>query len=156
MVFYLVFPNSPPPPRIVRRRVFFFNLKSCSSSFVLNSIPSPTTFSFSSSRSSHSSFIFSSHLESKSSHLKTKSHNSSKLLKFINISFLNIKSFNNKFIHIFNFFSDSNLDFLTFSETWHELVSSPSLTSSCPPSYSSLELARASEKLTEESVFLQS
>ena len=139
---------SSPSPRIVRRRVFFFNLKSCSSSSVLNSISSSTS-SFSSSTFPHLSLISSSHLKSKSSFVNSNSsnsfHNSSKLFKSINISFLNIRSLNNKFIHVFNLLSDSNLDFLVLSETWHESASSPSLISVCPSSYSFLELARASQ-----------
>ena len=136
---------SSPPPRNVRRRVFFFNLKFCISSSVLNSISSSTTSTSSNSTFPHSSRI-SSYLKSKSSFLNSNSsnssHNSSKL-KSINISFLNIRSLNNKFIHVFNLLSDSNLDFLALSETWHESASSPFLISACPPSYSFLELARA-------------
>ena len=132
-------------PRTVRRRVFFFNLKSCSSS-VLNSISSSTTSTFSSSTFSHCFLISFFHLKSKSfflnSNSSNSSHNSSKLLKSINISFLYIKSPNNKFIHVFNLLSDSNLDFLALSETWHESAFSP-LISACPPSYSLLELAYA-------------
>ena len=138
---------SCPPPRTLRRRVFFFNLKSCSSSSVINSISSSTTSTFSSSTFPHSSLISSSHLKSKSSFFNSNSsnssHNSSKLLKSINISFLNIRSLNNKFIYVFNLLSYSNLDFLALSETWHESSSSPSLISACPPSYAFLELARA-------------
>ena len=137
---------SSPPPRTVRRRVFFFNLKSCSFS-VLYSISSSTASTYSSSTFPHSSLISSFHLNTKSSFLNSNSsnssHNSSKLLKSINISFLNIRSLNKKFIHVFNLFSDSNLDFLALSETWHESASSPSLISACPPSYSFLELAHA-------------
>ena len=136
---------SSPPPRTVRRRVFFFNLKSCSSS-VLNSISSSSTSTFSSSTFPHSSLTSSSHLKSKSSFLNSNSfnsfNNSSKLLKSINISFINIRSLNNKFIHVINLLSDSNLDFLALSETWHESAS-PSPISACPPYYSLLELARA-------------
>ena len=138
---------SSSPPRTVRWRVFFFNLKSCSSSSVLNSISSSTTSTFSSSTFPHSSLISFSHLKSKSfflnSNSSNSSHNSSKLLKSINISFLNIRSLNNKFIHVFNLLSDSNLDFLALSETWHESAPSPSLIFACPPSYSFLELACA-------------
>ena len=138
---------SSPPPGIVRRRVFFFNLKSCSFSSVLNSISSSTTSSFSSSTSPHPSLISSSHLKSESSflssNLSNSTHNFSKLFKSINISFLNIRSLNNKFIHVFNLLSDSNLHFLALSETWHESASSPSLISACPPFYSFLKLARA-------------
>ena len=142
-----LFKFSSPPPRTVRWRVLFFNLKSCSSSSVLNSISSSTTSTFSCSTFSHSSLISSSHLKSKSSflnsNLSNSAHNSSKLLITINISFLNIRSLNNKFIHVFNLLSDSNLDFLALSETWHKPASSPSLISTCPPSYSFPELARA-------------
>ena len=145
---------SSSSPRTVRRRVFFFNLKSCSSS-VLNSISSSTTSTFSSSTFPHFSLTSSSHLKSKSSFLNSNSsnssHNSSKLLKSINISFLNIRSLNKKFIHVFNLLSDSNLDFLALSETWHESASSPSLISTCPPSYSFLELVRAPQNLLSTS-----
>ena len=139
-----LFKLSSPSPRIIRRRVFFLNLKSCSSS-VFNSFSSSTNF-FSSSTPPHSSFSSSSHLKYKSSFLKAKSfnssHNSSKLLKSINISFLNIRSLNNKSIHVSKLFSDFNLDFLALSETWYESTS-PSLISACSLSYSFLELARA-------------
>ena len=134
-----------PPPQTVRLRVFFFNLKSCSFSvFNCNSLSTTTFFS---STFLHSSLISSFHLKSKSSFLNSNSsnssHNSSKLLKSINISFLNIRSLNNKFTHVFNLLSDSNLDFLALSETWHEAASSPSLISACPLSYSFLELTHA-------------
>ena len=138
---------SSPFPRIFRRRVFFFNLKSCSFSSALNSISSSTTSSFSSSTFPQSSLMSFSHLKSKFSFFisnsSNSSHNSSKLLKSINVSFLNIRSLNNKFIHVFNLLSDSNLDFLVLSETWHESAFSPSLIYACPPSYPFLELARA-------------
>ena len=137
---------SSPFPRTVRQRVFFFNLISCSSS-VLNSISSFTISTLFNSTFPHCSLISSSHLKSESSFLNSNSsnsfHNFSKLLKSINISFLNIRSLNNKFIHVFNLLSDSNLHFLALSKTWHESASSPSLISPCPPSYSFLELARA-------------
>ena len=91
---------------------------------------------------------FFSYLKSKSSFFNSNStksfHNSSKLFKSINISFLNIRSLNNKSIHVFNLVSDSNLDFLALSETWHKPAFSPSLISGFPPFYSFLELARAS------------
>ena len=135
------------PSRTVRRRVFFLNLKSCSSSSVFNSLSLSTTSFFSSSRPPHPSLIFSFPLKSKYSHLKTKSsnlsHNSSKRLKSINIFFLNIRSLGNKSIHVFNLFFDSNLDFLALSETWHESAFFPYLISACSPSYPFLELARA-------------
>ena len=154
---FSLFKFSSPSPRTVRRRVFFFNLKSCISSSVLNSISSSTTSTSSSSTFPHSSLISSSHLKSKSSFLNSNSfsssHNSSKLLKSINISFLNIRSLNNKFIHVFKLLSDSNLDFLVLSETWHESASSPSLISACPPSYSFFELARASQNPLSTSFF---
>ena len=147
---------SSSPPRTVRRRVFFFNLKSCSS-FVLNSISSSTTSTSSSSTFPHSSLISFSHLKSKSSFLNSNSsnssHNSSKLLKSINISFFNIRSLNNKFTHVFNLLSDFNLDFLALSETWDESASSPSLISACTLSYSFLELARDPENPLSTSFF---
>ena len=46
---------------------------------------------------------------------------------------------------MFNLLSDSILDFLALSETWHESASSPTLISACPPSYSFLDIARASQ-----------
>ena len=85
-----------------------------------------TTSTFFRSTFPQSSLMSSFHLKSKSSFLNSNSsnssHNSSKLLKSINISFLNIRSSNNKFIHVFNLLSDSNLDFLALSETWHEFL----------------------------------
>ena len=89
------------------------------------------------------------YLNSKSFFFNSKSsnssHNSSKLLKSINISFLNIRSLNNESIYVFNLLSDSNLDFLALSKIWHKHASSPSFSPACPPSYSFLELTRASQ-----------
>ena len=77
-------------------------------------------------------------------HLKL-SHSSSKLYKS-NISFSTIRSLDKKSIKDLSLLSDSNFDFLALSETWHESASSPSHISACSPSYSFLELARASQK----------
>ena len=106
MIFYLIFLNSPLLLLKSLSGTFFSSISNfVALQSVLNSI-SPSTISFfSSSRFPHSSIIFSSHLESEYSHLKTESsnssHNSSKLFKFIYNSFLNIKSLNNKFIYVF-------------------------------------------------------
>ena len=150
VILYFVFPNSLLLLLGSLGGAFFFlNLKSCSFSSILNSISSSITSSFSSSRSLHSTLISSSPLKSKSSHLKTKSsnssHNFSQLYKSINISFFNIRFLNKKSIHVFNLLSDSSLDLLALIETWHESASPPFLISACPTFYSFLEFARASQ-----------
>ena len=106
---------SSPPYRIVKRDVFFLNLESCSSLSVLKIISSSTTSFFSSFKPSHSSLISSFHFKSKSFYFKPKSSNSSyyslKFFKSINISFLNIRSLNNKSIHVLISFLTPTLTF---------------------------------------------